>query len=573
MWSILAAVILVAAGIAAWTLWQRQMDRPMSQPIPLTTYQGTQTQPAFSPDGNQIAFTWDGEKQDNWDIYVKVMGSETPLRLTTDPAPDISPAWSPDGRAIAFVRVSSPGKFELMLIPPLGGPERKLGEFGSPVYAANGGHLMLPTWSADSKWLVVGSALPDSNEVPLFKVSVESGEATQITHPGGTLGDFWPQISPDGKTLLFTRRAPNEFGDLYELALDGNADPVGQPRAIPSGSLPIGPANWISGGQTILFVTVGGVFRIPATGSDMPERIPVLGYEALHVGLSRSGDRLAYAMERGDANIWRIDLTAKPAHPERLIASTFRDAYPQYSPDGKRIAFYSDRGGSTQIWMGDAEGEQSRQLTFVQSEAARTPHWSPDGKTLVLDSDVSGAYQVYTMSAEGGKMTQLTQGPAANFAATWSRDGRWIYFASNRTRRNEIWKMPAEGGTATQITHAGGVKALESFDGRTIYFDKEGGSGSIWKMPVEGGAETKLVDSLYRINFALGKQGIYYMSAPGIDDTSALMFYSFATGTSSTILQMGFPAYGLDISPDGRYLIYGQLDSPGSNLMLVEHFH
>jgi Tol biopolymer transport system component len=222
--------------------------------------------------------------------------------------------------------------------------------------------------------------------------------------------------------------------------------------------------------------------------------------------------------------------------------------------------------------MGDAEGGQARQLTFVQSAVTGTPHWSPDGKTLALDSNVSGSYQVYTMSADGGKMTQLTKGRAGNFAATWSRDGQWIYFASSRTGRNEIWKMTAEGGAATQITHNGRVKALESFDGRTIYFVKESGSGSIWKMPVEGGAETKLVNSLYCINFALGKQGIYYMSAPGIDDTSALMFYSFATETSSTILQMGFPQYGLDVSPDGRYLIYAQLDSPGSNLMLVEHF-
>jgi Tol biopolymer transport system component len=223
--------------------------------------------------------------------------------------------------------------------------------------------------------------------------------------------------------------------------------------------------------------------------------------------------------------------------------------------------------------MADADGGQQHQLTFVQTGIAGTPHWSPDGKNLALDSDVTGVYQVYTMSPEGGKMTQLTQGPSSNFAATWSRDGRSIYFSSNRTGRNEIWKMTSSGGSPVQLTHGGGVKALESLDGRTIYFSKDGALSSLWKMPAEGGQETQLAASLFRFNFAPAKQGIYYMTAPGDDGASTLKFYSFASGNTSTIAPMGYPEFGLDVSPDGRYLTYAQLDNPGSNLMLVENFH
>jgi Tol biopolymer transport system component len=90
--------------------------------VPLSTYPGYQEEPSFSPDGNQVAFAWNGEKQDNSDIYVKLIGtSGPPLRLTSDSAKDFSPAWSPDGRYIAFIRDLSDEKGLVFLVPALGG--------------------------------------------------------------------------------------------------------------------------------------------------------------------------------------------------------------------------------------------------------------------------------------------------------------------------------------------------------------------------------------------------------------------------------------------------------------------
>jgi Tol biopolymer transport system component len=132
--------------------------------------------------------------------------------------------------------------------------------------------------------------------------------------------------------------------------------------------------------------------------------------------------------------------------------------------------------------------------------------------------------------------------------------------------------MPADGGAAAQVTRNGGVKVFESEDGKTIYFNKESGAGSIWKRPAEGGKEEMLAESLYRFNFAVAKKGIYYMTAVGEDGNAELKFYSFANGSSSTVTQMGYPEFGLDVSPDGRYLIYAQLDDWASDLMLVENF-
>src|SRR5262249_46462352 len=95
-----AAVVIVTVAVAAW-LFRATAGKPQAAPevIPLTSYEGVELSPSFSPDGNQVVFSWNGEKQDNFDIWVKLIGSPTPLRLTTDPAVDINPAFAPDGRS------------------------------------------------------------------------------------------------------------------------------------------------------------------------------------------------------------------------------------------------------------------------------------------------------------------------------------------------------------------------------------------------------------------------------------------------------------------------------------------
>jgi DNA-binding winged helix-turn-helix (wHTH) protein len=116
---------LAAAGLTAWRFLTRPSVPAVSTPVPLTTYRGNEEAPSFSPDGSQVAFEWDGERGDNFDIYVKAIGPDAvPLRLTTDPLPDRMPSWSPDGSTIAFFRIMAPGQGELILIPALGGQER-----------------------------------------------------------------------------------------------------------------------------------------------------------------------------------------------------------------------------------------------------------------------------------------------------------------------------------------------------------------------------------------------------------------------------------------------------------------
>lgn len=176
---------MAVAGIAAAAVW---LTRPLKQTpehalvvTPITSYPGSESSPTFSPDASQVAFTWNGEKRDNWDIYVKLADAGTPLRLTTDPASDSDPAWSPDGRLIAFLRGTAGGKRGVMLVPALGGTERKLAElstadvFGRPL-----------CWTTESKNLIVVDRRAPGAPSGLFILSTETGEK----RPDSAAADF-----------------------------------------------------------------------------------------------------------------------------------------------------------------------------------------------------------------------------------------------------------------------------------------------------------------------------------------------------------------------------------------------
>src|SRR5215475_5611129 len=126
-WMIVAALVAVSA-CCLWLLRPRPALLVLASPVPLAPYLGSEWGAAFSPDNRQVAFAWNGENKDNYDIYVKASGSDIPTRLTTDHATDLSPVWSPDGRRIAFLRSLGRCHAAVMMIPVTGGPEVKIAE-------------------------------------------------------------------------------------------------------------------------------------------------------------------------------------------------------------------------------------------------------------------------------------------------------------------------------------------------------------------------------------------------------------------------------------------------------------
>ena len=203
VWVGALAVVSVAVAAMLWFQLARPApSTPAWRSVPLTSYPGSELNPALSPEGGRVAFTWDGENQDNFDIYVKTVGSSAPRRLTRDSASDVAPAWSPDGRMIAFLRLKPADRHEIFVIPSLGGAERKVGEtlceilFQQPSIA----------WSPDGRWLVVSHRQVDEAREGLFLVSIQTGEKRRLTTPPAAgRGDYRPSFSPDGRRLVFVR--------------------------------------------------------------------------------------------------------------------------------------------------------------------------------------------------------------------------------------------------------------------------------------------------------------------------------------------------------------------------------
>jgi Tol biopolymer transport system component len=575
---------LLAAGIlAGWLLFSLTKTAPAPlTAVPFTAYPGSERYPTFSPDGNQIAFSWDGDKQDNFDIYVKLIGSGTPLRLTTDPAEDFSPAWAPDGRSIAFLRRRSEGRAAVVLISPLGGPERVVAETRDvtpPMYESSGSLA----WTPDSNHLVVLDKSSADEPVGLFLLSIETGDKQRLTQPPSTsVGDSGPAISPDGRMLAFTRTTGTVVNDLYVAELSPKLSAQGDPRRLTFDNRRTYNPAWLPDGREIIFSSnragVYGLWRIAATGGKPPQRVEGVGEDAFYPAVSRQGHRLTYTRSWSDYNVWRVELPAVPTaitsgglKRSMLISSSRIDGSANISRDGKRVAFYSDRSGFPEIWASDSSGLNPVQLTSNASYSG-SPSWSPDDGRIAFDCNMVGHFEVYVMNANGGKPTRLTNGVADSAIPRWSRDGKWIYFRSTRSGENQVWKVLSSGGRPIQVTRKGGYTAAESEDGAFLFYTKTDQVSGLWRMPAAGGEETRILDAVRMRAFTVAKDGIYFL-APESSGKTQLAFHSFATNRTATLGVIERPVYLYsDVSPDGRWLLYTQLDHRVEDLMLVEKF-
>jgi YD repeat-containing protein len=301
--------------------------------------------------------------------------------------------------------------------------------------------------------------------------------------------------------------------------------------------------------------------------------------------ISRQGGRLVYTESLDDQNIWSLewDAAGRAGAATSLISSTQGDNGPDYSPDGRKIVFASNRSGGFGIWVCDSDGTNLAQLIDYGPYLTGTPRWSPDGRWITFDSRSNdagseGNADIYLISAEGGQPRRLTSDPAEDVAPSWSRDGKWIYFGSTRGGNMQIWKVPAQGGQATQVTKQGGFEGFESVDGKWLYYAKGRLVPGIWQTPTAGGEETPLLDhnrAGYWRFWAVTSKGIYFATA-NEPSRPVVEFFNFDADKVTTITTFDKPLSptdpGLAVAPNERSLLFAQMDQSGSDLMLVENF-
>ena len=458
LWAVAALSLVVLAGAISVLVWRNRSageTAPVPTPftaIPLTAYPGREQQPSFSPDGNSVAFAWNGEAEENWDIYVKLVGAGSPQRLTTDPALELSPAWSPDGSSIAFGRVRDDRRVAILVVPSRGGPEREVLEV---VRAGVLGRGEILAWSADSRFLAVATSPAEAEPVVLTAVDLATGATRPLTKPSsGFDTHLLPSISPDGRTLAFVRQGRGlRTGKLHVQALSASFEPVGEPRQLAGKPEFYHGVAWSATGRDLI-VSSGSsgnvaLWRVPLQHPEQLERLSPFGDECRQPAVAALQGRLAFTRASWDENTWRMTLS-EPGRaagaPVRVIGLTRSELNAQFSPDGSRIVFESMRSGTQELWVADQDGRNALQLTSFNGRLGGTPAWSPDGQSVAFDlRNEDGRGDVYVVPARGGAPVRLTNDPADDLVPSWSRDGQSISWIDAHRPLSDLENVSARG--------------------------------------------------------------------------------------------------------------------------------
>ena len=568
-----AAVILMAVAAAGVWLLRSQRNASLAQPSPepLTAFVGDERTPSLAPDGNQVAFSWNGENGNNEDIYVMPIGASTAVRLTTAAESDQAPAWSPDGRQIAFVRVEGNERIIYVATPPIPDSEQKVAAVGPGIPHS------VPTlsWFPDGRQLAIAAADADGQTNGIVTVGLDSGKLRKLIWGPVSDGTYaYPAVSPTGGALAYGLCTGYFACDVYVVNLDASSAAVGQARRLTMTNAILAGVAWTPDGRSLV-VGSGGAYHfslwrvsLDATG---PQRVDVAGDRATHPSVSSRGNLLAFQRSNANSEIWKFQAYRAP---ETFASSTRLETDPQFSPDGTRIAFASNRLGPLQIFVANADGT-NRKLLGGGGMGQGSPRWSRDGHSIAYDAQAGGGtgLGIWVIAADGGQGHMVT---SPGYLPTWSYDGRWIYFSRVT---GGIWKVPRGGGDQPALVVPAGYNQIESPDGLTLYYAKHSVPGVLFARPSAGGPERSVLTSMWPgccHQFFPVDDGIYYVAQPDQHQPflQEVRFFNFATGRDTPLHRFELTdGDGLSVSPDRKTILYsGSSPADGLDLMLVRNF-
>jgi Tol biopolymer transport system component len=539
-----------------------------SMPLPLTSFPGIEADPAWSPDGREIAFIWNGAAQDDFDIYVLRHGETQPRRLTTEPGPDVNPAWSPDGQWIAYDRPSTgPGFSSIHLVSASGRERRMLLRRATPVGGA--------AWSRDSRSLILQMVRTSRRVADLWAVSIDSGVARRITRaPDDSIGDIEPALSPDGRTLAFCRKTAWRTAELYLLDVTPDLKPRGAPRRVTQLGFVDRPV-WTPDGSRLVFEASGngaGLWQLElATG----QVSPVLGPSdtATQPALVKgpTGDTaLAFTNQLAEVAIWRYSLREPAAAPVELVPSTRPQSLPQYSNDGRRLAFSSTRSGSQEIWIAGVDGAGLRQVTALRHPLTEIGHWSPDDQLLTFVTQARGSRRLYVIDPSQGEPVPITPPDVVANGWGWSRDGRFYYFTSTATGQREVWRAERPTWSLEQVTFGGGDAGFESGRGTFYYWSvADHDSPQLRRRDATRDEELRIDPAPHSAEGIVPSPTGFYYRAAG---TADVFHYDETAGRSSLSLRLPEPFGRFTISPGGDFFATAFRERHSVDLMVIERF-
>ena len=412
-------VVIVLLGIAAWS--QRDVSstdgrtaapgppRDVPWPIQLTTNAGLDLHPAFSPQGDAVAFASD--QSGAFEIYVRALnGSATEVALTNDGQHNVQPAWSPDGSLIAF---HSHGR-GVWVMPARGGAARQLAVEGShPAWSRDGQRIAFQT---DEPSDVNPSAFGAQGGSTIKVVDLDGRNLRDLTRPGAPLGGHAaPAWSNDGRWVAFSVFDAGRGNGVWIVSLESGETSqllAGQRGLYELAFAPDDTAVFVAGGDPF-------IIRIPfdkrkGTIAGERELMAVPGVAGVRgITVSPDGRRLGFAGLSFASQLWMQPIGADgtgSGAPRALTSDTSRrNSKPVVSPDGSRVAYVSTRAGEPpNVWLTGIDGKNPVQMTSNDRPDLQ-PYWFPDGRQIAFLSTRQNGMGLWSVNLETRREEPMLQ--------------------------------------------------------------------------------------------------------------------------------------------------------------------
>jgi len=445
----IAAVVVVILGKSS------KGSPSVYVPRPITGTIGQEMDINWSPESVFMAYGL--TREGSVDVMVQpVAGGEAVLRVG-GPGTETAPRWSPDGKYLAYISSSAPGN-PVFIIPPHGGSPRRLISTNVRTLDLDkmGAVMGDRPWSADSSTLLV-ARVDESGNTAIYRVDRDDGEAQQLTFPSPGRVDLNPTYSFDGERIVFQRRT-NGKGDLLMMPAAG-----GEPQILLADEFDNIMPAWRPDNRHILFISDrrgssgADVFEIDVNGG--PPRQLTFETNRVYALSVSADDRVAYVPFWHDTFLFTVD--ADTGERRQLNAHSADNYGARFSPDGKSVAYHSTRTGNSEIWLCYLDGRPETQITDNGSWDLY-PDWSPDGERMIFVSDRDGGlFKIFIANSDGGGAQLLVDKPITldsqyapvigSLVSRWSPDADRIAFLAEGDTGLALWTVGAGGEGARKV--------------------------------------------------------------------------------------------------------------------------
>jgi serine/threonine protein kinase/Tol biopolymer transport system component len=570
------AAVAVVAGFWLGTFGMRDRGlRPVVRFQRITDMVGLEESPALSPDGRTVAFAAAIGKARQ--LFVQLVAGGPPLRITSDAADHQSPRWLPDSSGLVYFSPASAadGQGGIWEVPALGGtPRRVIGSISDADVAVDGrlacfrvagGHVELAAFSRD-------------------------GSVLQV------LGQFAggryyrsPRWSPDGRWIAYEQGDGVRF-DVFAVRSDGTAHPAQLTR---DSSL-VNGLSWTPDSRSVVYSSSRnstlpylprlGLWQARLDGGG-PE--PITSDEASYSqpDIHRTG-ALAASRLRLQSDLWKFPVDGPPAenvrHGLRLTRQTGQVRTPTVSPTDSEVAFLSDSGGHSNLWVMALATGELRQITHERDPevAVGVPIWSPDGRSIVFVSsqgNVGFVFGLWLVHPDGSGLRNLAQ---RGWGAAWSPDARWLYYVDGPVLK----KISASGGPAVTVRSEQMRNVAGVGDGTVYYvverplvdgrpeFEFHAATPEDGPSRIVGRVPASRVASWQIVNPSLSPDG-KWLALPLTDGfTTNVWALSTSTGEWRQITDFGdratLIARRMSWSADGRFIVAAVADGDADIVLL-----